>query len=373
MTEKGSRQATDLLARLQARIAADGPIPLDAYMAACLTDPAHGYYLSADPFGRGGDFVTAPEVSQLFGEIVGAWCAHMWEAIGRPAPVPLIELGPGRGTLMADMLRAARALPAFAEAIEVHLVEASPKLRAVQAASLAPLGAAPLWHDDLDAIPPGPCLVVANEFFDALPIRQHVRRAGTWRERAVGLDDAGTLCWTEIAPRQTTAELDAAFPDVAEGTIVETSPARTEMARQIARRLAQAPGVALIIDYGYAGPIAGDSFQAVRRHAYADPLKAPGEADLTAHVDFAALAESARKAGAAAFGPLPQGMFLEQLGIALRADRLAAARPDKRAELEAGLSRLVSPDQMGSLFKCLALASLGLPAPPPFAAGNAAR
>lgn len=350
---------------LRRRIARDGPLTVADFMAAALGDPEHGYYLRRDPFGAGGDFVTAPEVSQMFGETIGVWAAHMWTLLGRPDPVLLVEPGPGRGTLMADALRAVRAaLPAFAAAARVHLVETSPALRARQRATLA--GEDIVWHDTLAAIPPGPTVLIANEFFDALPIRQYEKTPQGWRERLVGADGAGAFVWqhgAEDAEAAIPARLRASAP----GTIVERAPARAEAAAAIAARLAAAPGCALIVDYGHEGPAAGDTVQAVRGHAYADPLDAPGEADLTAHVDFAALAEAARAAGAAAYGPLSQAAFLGALGIGARAEALAAARPDRAGEIELQLARLVAPEQMGALFRVLALTSPGAPAPPPFA------
>ncbi len=323
---------TSLAARIRRIIEADGPISLAAYMAHCLGDPEHGYYMTRDPLGAAGDFVTAPEVSQMFGEIVGAWLAHAWELA--PAPrIRLVELGPGRGTLMADVLRVAARHPHFCAAVSVHLVETSP------------------------------VLVVANEFFDALPIRQFIRSEGAWRERVVGLNAAGQLSFG-IGP-----ELLAEGPEAPEGAVLEVAPAGEALAGEIARRIAADGGAALIVDYGYATGGPGETLQAMRRHAFVDPLAAPGEADLTAHVDFATLARQAKAAGAAVHGPIAQGKFLLSLGLRERAERLgAAAAAPTRETLRASVERLAGAEGMGGLFKVLALTRPGV-TPPPFAAG----
>lgn len=319
------------------------------------------YYAGRDPFGRAGDFITAPEISQAFGECLGLWAAVTWEAMGRPDPVLLVELGPGRGTLMADALRAAAEVAQpFRAALRVHLVEASPRLRGAQRARLA--GTEAVWHDMVAAVPPGPAIVLANEFFDALPIRQFVRRGGAWRERFVA-DGAFVECAAEDAPP---------LPDDAtEGAVGEVSEGGRALAAALGARLAARGGAALLLDYGPATGGFGDSLQALRGHAAADPLAAPGEADLTAHVDFAALAAAARTAGAAAHGPLPQGLFLQRLGLMSRAAMLArAARLAGRDAglILAGAERLVAPERMGRLFKALCLCDPALPPPPGFEA-----
>jgi len=347
---------TTLLDLLRRRIAVDGPLTVAQYMAEALGHPRHGYYITRDPLGAAGDFTTAPEISQVFGELVGLWCADQWQRMGAPDPALLVELGPGRGTLMQDALRAiGRAAPGFRKALRLHLVETSPTLRAAQAARLA--AADPVWLDRLADLPDGPVLVVANEFFDALPIRQWQRGAGGWHERLVGWDEAaGTLRWELSA--QTDPGL-ALIPDAVrgapEGSIAEACPAGLSHAAMLGRRLAQQGGAALIVDYGPARSAAGDSFQAMRHHAFADPLAAPGEADLTAHVDFQALALAAVQAGAAAHGPVPQGAFLEALGLRARAAQLKQASPARAAEIDAAIERLAGPDGMGMLFKALAL------------------
>jgi SAM-dependent MidA family methyltransferase len=328
------------------------------YMAHCLTDAEHGYYVTRDPFGRAGDFVTTPEVSQMFGEIVGAWLVHAWELCGAPSLARLVEIGPGRGTMMADILRVAASAPGFRSALSVHLVETSPVLRRHQAETLARHDAR--WHASFAEVPEGPLLLVANEFFDALPIRQYVRVEGAWRERVVGLD--GDRLTFGIGPGQ----LEAG-PQAPEGSVFELSAAAEALIAAIAARIAVQDGAALIIDYGHAESAAGDTLQAVKNHAYADPLDMPGEADLTAHVDFAALARRARVEGAAAHGPITQGEFLLKLGLLERAGRLGAtADAATRESLRAAVDRLAKPDQMGTLFKVLAITRPGL-VPLPFA------
>ncbi len=314
-----------LAGHLRRVIAAEGPITVARYMEEALGHPRLGYYMRGDPFGARGDFVTAPEISQIFGELVGLWCAVVWRAMGRPAPVLLVELGPGRGTLMADALRAvAGAAPDFRAALAVHLVETSPALKDRQRAALAE--AAPRWHRSLESVPEGPMLAVANEFFDALPVRQFERTSGGWRERLVGVDSATGVFRFQSAPRQT-PEAELILPPLAAaaaGSIVESRPAADELAKALARRVAARGGAALVVDYGPAHSAPGDSLQAVKAHRYHDALEAPGEADLTAHVDFAALARAAGGAGARVHGPVAQGRFLSALGIDARAAKLLA-------------------------------------------------
>lgn len=357
---------TPLAAHLRDLITRDGPITVERYVAEALGHPAHGYYVTRDPLGAAGDFTTAPEISQMFGELLGLWCVAAWRRMGEPSPFVLTELGPGRGTLMADALRAARIEPRFRDAARLHLVETSPALRAKQAETLATHR--PIWHGELDGVPDGPLLLLANEFFDALPVRQFERTDAGWRERLVGLDATGggfAFSLSEGEPTEALPDPATAPP----GAIAEISPATRTIARAIGARVLRDGGVALAIDYGYAPPSSGarpwgDTLQAVRRHQRHDPLDAPGEADLTAHVDFAALGEAARAAGAATYGPLPQGIFLKALGIELRAMRLARdATAAQRDSVEAALRRLVDPGGMGFLFKTLAIAhpSLGLP------------
>jgi NADH dehydrogenase [ubiquinone] 1 alpha subcomplex assembly factor 7 len=349
------------------RIRIAGPITVAEYMSEALGHPQHGYYKQGDPFGLEGDFVTAPEISQMFGELLGAWCAAVWETMGRPARVRLIELGPGRGTLMADALRGTRKAPGFHDALDLHMVETSPYLRERQAETLrrAAPSVTPSWHDAFDDVPDGPLLLVTNELFDALPIHQFEFRGGRWLERVVDTGDDGLV----FALRAPGAALAVATPPqpARQGMIVEACPAGIALATAIGRRVVQHGGAALIIDYGHDGSSHGDSLQAVRRHGKHDVLSEPGTADLAAHVDFAALARAAREAGAATSGPIPQNTLLERLGIKLRAAALARnATPAQAADIRAATERLLHLEQMGTLFKALAIAAPSLPAPPGF-------
>ncbi|WP_374447857.1 class I SAM-dependent methyltransferase [Stella sp.] len=351
-----------LARRIADRIRAGGPITVAAFMEAAMQDPEDGYYRRGDPLGRSGDFVTAPEVSQMFGELIGLWCVEGWLAAGSPSPIRLVELGPGRGTLMADALRATARVPGFHAALRLHLVESSPGLRRRQAALLAAAG--PQWHERLEDVPADPLWLVANEFLDALPVHQLVRTADGWAERAVTLAPDGGFAFADILPAPPDLVPDRDLPP---GTVVERRPAAEALAAAIARRIAAAGGRALLVDYGYdAG--AGDTLQAVGRHGRVPVLEAPGTVDLSAHVAFADIAAAVRAAGAAAWGPVPQGRFLRSLGIAERAERLAAARPDARATLAAALHRLIGAGAMGTLFKVLAITPEGAPPPAGFAA-----
>jgi NADH dehydrogenase [ubiquinone] 1 alpha subcomplex assembly factor 7 len=350
---------TPLAGKLAARIRASGPMTVAEYMAACLADPEHGYYMRGDPFGRAGDFVTAPEVSQMFGELIGLFAAAAWERMGEPRPVVLAELGPGRGTLMADMLRAAAVKPSFLIAADIHLVEIGPRLREIQRATLAPTRLSVHWHARLADVPNGPTILIANEFFDALPIRQFQRREGRWAERMVGLADDGTLA-LGLRPVEEGAE-GVALPD---GAVVEAGSARDAVASEIGARLARFGGAALVIDYGSERAGFGDTLQAVKAHRYDHPLANPGEADLTAHVDFPALARAATAAGAEARPVMRQGEFLLRLGLIQRAEVLARGKDTgMRDAIAAAMERLAGKKAMGDLFKVLALASPGLKLP----------
>ncbi len=346
---------------------------LARYMEIALGHPQHGYYITRDPLGRskeprGGDFITAPEISQMFGEILGLWAVHAWQNMGMPLPLRLIELGPGRGTLMADMVRAMAVVPQLEDAIEVHLVEISPVLRDIQRKTLAKQGITQVfWHDHLETVPQEPALYIGNEFLDALAFHQFEKRDGQWFERMVGLDATGqlTLGLSPLPvenPLMGTLLLQA--PD---GAVFERSPAREAQATALAQRVQQAAGYALLIDYGSANSGLGDSFQAVAAHAYTNPFADPGTADLTSHVDFEVLGLRALAAGTKVFGPIGQGDFLQALGIEVRAQRLAAGRTQKATQdIEAALNRLIAPKAMGALFKVLIIASSALPAPAPF-------
>ena len=356
---------TALGAELREIIRSEGPITVERYMALCLGHPKHGYYATRDPFGAGGDFTTAPEISQMFGELIGLWAADIWIAMGHPDPVRLVELGPGRGTLMADALRAARALPGFAAAIRVHLVETSPVLRTVQAECLSHVVPAVAWHADVAAVPAGPAVVIANEFFDALPVRQLVCTERGWCERLVGLSDEGRLQFG-LAAEPDSRLRTAGGP----GDVLEWPGAALAAIRDLGRRLRQDGGALLAIDYGATGPALGDTLQAVRAHAFADPLADLGEADLTTQVDFVKLAQAARDAGAAVHGPMTQASFLRALGVETRAAALKRrATPWQAQDIDSALARLTGEGkgEMGALFKVMAVTDPRLAAPPGFA------
>lgn len=357
-----------LIDHLRRRIALEGPLTVAQYMEECLGNPTHGYYMTRDPLGRAGDFTTAPEISQMFGELLGLWAAVQWQAMGAPDPVHLIELGPGRGTLMADVLRAAGQVPEFRAALAVHLVETSPVLRQKQDETLAAAhpDIAPRWWNGLSQVPPGPAIILANEFFDALPIRQFQRGADGWRERLVGWDEgAGALAFTYSGAASATPLIPPPLDQVPAGSLVEICPAGLRQAHTLASRLAEQGGTALVIDYGHDRSGAGDTLQAVKDHAYAGVLDDPGQADLTAHVDFQQLAATAIQAGAVTFGPAGQGAFLQALGIRERAAALSAkADAGQQADIQAALERLTAGEQMGRLFRVLAVQHPGLATPP---------
>ncbi|MCW6536633.1 class I SAM-dependent methyltransferase [Sphingomonas lycopersici] len=335
--------------RLARAITLGGPIPVSQFMAAA---NAH-YYATRDPLGAAGDFTTAPEISQMFGELIGLWAADLWDRAGRPADALWVELGPGRGTLTADALRAMRAAGFVPP---VHFVETSPVLRAEQAKRVADA----VWHDDVEDLPSDrPLIIIANEFFDALPIRQLVRAANGWHERLVACQD---VLFLPIAGKQVP---DSVIPeglrDAAPGAIIETSPASVGIMRVLAARIVAQGGALLAIDYGYQGPAIGDTLQAVRGHAFANPFDEPGERDLTAHVDFATLGLVGHASGAIASGPVDQGDLLRALGIDARAAALAQKDPRVLADRD----RLV--EDMGTLFKALAIRHPDWPQPAGFA------
>ena len=345
---------SELGRRIARRIAIAGPISVADFMAEALGHPTLGYYRRAMPLGAAGDFTTAPEISQMFGELVGAWLAERWQAMGHPGPVRLVELGPGRGTLMADALRATRSVPGFHAAIDLHLVETNEMLAARQATVLSAFK--PSWHERFDQVPAGPLLLVANEFFDALPVRQFHKTARGWSERMVGLSSDGKSLAFALAPGST--PFAAFLPEAAEGAEAELCEQGRALAADIGTRVMRDGGWALLIDYGrdVSGP--GSSLQAVRAHRGADLLDRPGETDLSAHVDFGALAAAVRAAASKArvFGPTGQGDFLQQLGIRQRADMLMThASPPQRHAVDAALQRLIAPDQMGTLFRVMAV------------------
>ncbi len=351
---------TPLAELIHARIAAEGPMRLDAFMALALGHPTLGYYGTRDPLGAAGDFTTAPEISQMFGELIGLWLAQVWIDQGSPDPFVLVEFGPGRGTLLADALRAVRAVPGFLAAARLWLVETSPALRARQAETL--VGHAPRWASRPAELPAGPLFAVANEFLDALPIRQLQRADAGWRERTVVVGAHGlAFAW---GPLQHDAALDRRFPDLPDGAVAEVAEAAEALAAGLGGRIAAVGGAALLVDYG-AWDGFGDTLQALSRHRPADPLAAPGDADLTAHVRFRAIAEAARPARH--WGTTGQGRFLERLGITARAEALARGVGDaKRDSVAAAHRRLTHPSEMGNLFQVLALLPEDAPSPPGF-------
>ena len=350
-------------------IAVVGPIPVAQYVALCLTHPAHGYYVTRDPLGAAGDFITAPEVSQMFGELIGLWSAAAWKAMGSPENVRLVELGPGRGTLLRDALRALQVTPAFRKALVVHLVEVSPALERVQRETLVNAGAIVQWHRDLSEVPAGPVIIIANEFIDAIPVHQMVKQEDGWHERVVGVTAAGIYTFgvrPEPVPHFERV-LPKSVREAPAGSIFEWRP--DNLAFEIGRRVRD-KGVALMIDYGHTESEVGDTLQAVGQHAFADPLIAPGAVDITAHVDFQAFGAAAESMGAAIYGPIEQGDFLARLGIEARAQALkATALPAKKTEIEAAYARLTQRGRtgMGRLFKVMALADPAIGPPPAFA------
>jgi NADH dehydrogenase [ubiquinone] 1 alpha subcomplex assembly factor 7 len=350
--------------KIARRIGAKGPLSVAAFMAMALHDPEDGYYARRSPVGAQGDFITAPEISQVFGELIGLWCAVMWQRLGEPDPIILAELGPGRGVLIEDLLRAAAAIPTFRRALRLHLVEASPVLRAEQETRFA--GLRPVWVSRFEDLPEGPMLLVANEFLDALPIRQFVRGRAQWSERMVALDDDHRLVFVDGLESPAASLLVPAVhrDSVRPGTVVEICPAALAIAAGLGARFTRRPGAALFVDYGYFPSTPGPTLRALHRHCPVSVLAAPGTADLSTHVDFSAFAEAAHAGGAATFGPVPQRRLLTALGAEQRAAILSArATPRQRQALDAGVRRLLDPDQMGTLFQAIALTSPGMPPP----------
>jgi SAM-dependent MidA family methyltransferase len=347
--------------RLKAQIAADGPLTVAQYMTACLHDPQDGYYAARPALGEGGDFVTAPLVSQMFGELLGLWAVEAWTRLGQPSPFLLVEAGPGDGTLMSDVLRAARLAPGFLAAARLHLIETSPPLIEAQRLRLADGPLRPAWAGSLAALPSGaPVILLSNELLDCLPARQFVRTMRGWGERMVGLSAEGELAFG-LASRP----VDGLLPDAEPGEVLEISAAQEAFGAELGAILAREGGAALLIDYGRSEPGTGDTLQALRNHQMQHPLETPGHADLTIHADFPAVAAAARAAGAASSPILTQGELLTRLGVRERADALIRARPDRSEVLQRQLARLTDPDQMGDLFKALALHTPGL-VPPGF-------
>ena len=331
-------------------IAAQGPMDIGAFMSLALSHPEHGYYMKQDPFGAAGDFTTAPEVSQMFGEMLGAWAADLWMQMGAPARFIFLECGPGRGTLMRDMLRGGGVAPGFTEAAEVHLMEISPALQAKQAETLA--GFNPQWHEGLESVPDDvPIIMVGNEFLDALPFRQFEKTESGWQERVV-VDEDGLNIVLKPVPAAMLVHIPQAFQDAKEGSVYEFSLPREAFVNALAERFKVQGGMGLFIDYGHARSGLGDTFQALYKHEYCGVLEHIGDADLTSHVDFEALV---RGLDVPVYGPRTQGAFLKALGIAQRAAMLAGSNPSEDEAITGQLERLTGADEMGTLFKVLAL------------------
>ena len=353
-----------LTRRLKQMITENGPMPVSAFMALALVDPVHGYYARHAPFGAAGDFVTAPELSQMFGEIIGGWVHAAWVAAGCPARLDLVEPGPGSGVLMRDMLRVLGREKRLADGLCVHLVESSARLREIQAQMLAPFALPKRWHRRIEDIAAGkaPLFIIANEFLDALPVRQLIHIGGRWHERCIALDGKGGFVF-HVGPGVAMHRAPVmAAPDrpPEDGHIIEISPAALTITGHLCGLLARAGGIALMIDYGYEAAGRGDTLRAISRHRQVAPLERPGTADLTADVDFAALCAQARRSGAQVFGPVPQGRFLRDCGIGARAAQLAArADPPLRAILERQLRRLTDDEEMGASYKVCTFAHDG--------------
>jgi SAM-dependent MidA family methyltransferase len=348
-----------LEAEIRRRIALAGPMPVRQFMTLCLAHPQHGYYMTRDPLGRAGDFVTAPEISQIFGELLGLWAASVWQLMGAPENVRLVELGPGRGTMMLDALRAARVVPDFRKALVVHLIETSPALRRRQEETLASADVPMLWHDSFDQVPDGPIIVLANEFFDALPVHQAIKQINGWYERMVEIDGHGNFAFA-IADEPIPLFDQLLPPNVRDaplGAVFEWRP--DNLALELGRRVMRQGGAALVIDYGHVESAAGETLQAVGRHGFADPLGMPGTVDLTAHVDFQALRLAAESMGVRAHGPLDQTEFLHRMGIDRRAAALkSAAAQEQAVNIDVAVARLTGEGRtgMGKLFKVIAFA-----------------
>jgi SAM-dependent MidA family methyltransferase len=353
-------EAASLEAELRRLITLAGPMPVAEFMGHCLGHPRFGYYVTHDPLGSEGDFTTSPEISQMFGELMGLWGAAVWRQMGAPAEVQLVELGPGRGTMMLDMLRAANVMPDFRRAIAVHLVETSPPLLARQKQTLGNIDAPIVWHESLADVPDGRTIIVANEFFDAIPVNQAVKQSDGWHERVVGIDLDGKFAYA-IASEPLKFFEQTLPPQVRMAEVGSIYEWRADTAAlEVGRRVVRGGGGALIIDYGHPESMTGDTFQALRGQRKADPLAAPGLADLTAHVDFQALGSAAEGIGARVHGPVDQATFLRRLGIEQRATNLKkVAPPDKARAVDVALARLTAGGAtgMGNLFKAIGLSA----------------
>jgi NADH dehydrogenase [ubiquinone] 1 alpha subcomplex assembly factor 7 len=351
------KKTLTLAEQIDAQITASGPMSIATYMGLCLSHPRHGYYTTGRPIGAKGDFITAPEISQMFGELIGFFIVNLWQQMGQPTSFTLLELGPGRGTLMQDALRAASRAEGFENALHLQLFESNALLKGEQEKRLGAYS--PYWAGEIDAFGDDPIFVIANEFFDALPIRQYVKTDDGWHEQLVGLKGGVRtlgLSPTPIPESAAPPEVYGAFP----GEVLELSPAAVDTMQRLARKVALQGGAILAIDYGYPRTQTGESLQAVKDHAFADALEAPGEADISAHVNFGVLAEAAKATGLAVAPLADQGEWLLRLGLGQRAKALAAANPREAANVARAVERLTSPDQMGTLFKVLCAHSPGL-------------
>lgn len=364
-----ARRDTALALRLKEEIVRGGPIPVTDYVARCLWDETSGYYATRGVIGAANDFITSAEISQVFGELIGLWSGVVWQqALDAPAAFSLAEYGPGRGTMMRDVLRVGRVVPGFLNAASVHMVEMSASLAALQRTAVAQSGASVSWGQSLVGFKP-PAIILANEFLDAWPVDQWTLTAEGWKQRAIGLDRTGALAFGVLTNGAVRDDLHQRFAGAPQGTIVELQ--RLDRFAEAFRALSGVgPVAALIIDYGYASATAGDTLQAVRDHAYESPLASPGEADLSCHVNFFDLASALHGCGLVIDGPVTQAEFLGSLGIVERASRLMSANPARAGEIEMGVARLIAPGAMGSLFKVMGVRSAGLPPLPGFPQSN---
>lgn len=356
-----------LEAHLKQLILETGPISIAKFMEEALSNPRYGYYQLKDPFGEKGDFITAPEISQIFGELIGIWCAQNWQHMGSPQEFMLVEMGPGRGTLMMDLLRGTKHIPHFHEQMEVHFIETSPALTQMQQKRFRSYkGVRFYWHTHISMLPEKPMALVANELFDALPVHQFIKTTKGWREKMVGLNDnAGKLTFM-LSPDETgvTRMLSKKYTTAPEGAVVEWCPAGLMLMEEISSRLRRHKGAALIIDYGYEQPGFMETLQAVKAHHFHPVLETPGNADITAHVDFSELAEVAHNEGVKSYGPITQSDFLREMGVEIRAKTLLQHADEvQQNDIVSGVERLMSPAHMGELFKVLAVLSQGLPKP----------
>lgn len=358
MTSDPKSRLTPLGERIAAMIRETGPMSIAEYMYLCLNDPRHGYYPNQKAIGREGDFITAPEISQMFGELIGIWSIAAWQALGKPEQFILAEAGPGKGTLMADLLRATANYRSFGQGAKIRLIETSPAMIREQSACLSAYSNNIEWLDKLDEIEDLPMILVANEFLDVLPFRQFIKTSYGWLERCIAINSDGNLGWTTGTAFPDMQNIPEFAKSAPEGSIFETSPAREAWIQILSERLVKNRGCTLIIDYGRAGPELGGTFQAVRNHKPVDPLSEPGLADLTAHVDFNALRNTSIDSGAYASQIQTQGEFLQLMGLAERAGAIGAGKsPQQQADIRSQAERLFMPEQMGKLFKVLAIIS----------------